>query len=107
MVKILRVCSIPRINQYQCRRLLLSVLLVAGLCLSWTLPARADDYDCGAYGMGTYQGNVCAATAEELTNTGQPLWHFIVPAVLILIGVVWLLRTRRTMNASSTDNPRQ
>lgn len=75
----------------------------AALILSFSsVPVFAAEYNCGAYGRGTYDsGQVCAATTDGggggLANTGEKVLPFVIPAVLILAGTALLFRSRRRM----------
>lgn len=94
---------------------------VVGLALAATLifgglsmPVYADEYGCGAYGMSTYGDGEClgAVTPDQpgtpgeqpgrgpLADTGQAL-SFLIPALLILLGTLFLYRTRKKMKADS------
>ena len=92
-------------------RRILATVLVFCLCL---LPAqlqsvRAADYNCGAYGAGTYDnGGVCGAatTDDGLVNTGQAL-AVGVPALMILAGTVLLFRVRKKRHTHDLEVTRQ
>ncbi len=78
-------------------RLTVSIFAALALCLATTHSAFAA-YNCGVYGAGAYDTNTCSTT-DNLTNTGQSLLPFIIPALLILAGAIVLYRTRRKMKA--------
>lgn len=81
-------------------RLLLVLSMSFVMSLMLFMPAQAAEYNCGAYGAGTYDnGQVCATTTEEVADTGQPL-AFIIPALAILAGVAMLYRLSRNRKKS-------
>lgn len=91
------------------KQTLIRLALVAAMSFVLSImlfrPASAADYNCGAYGAGTYDnGAVCAATTPAdsggLTNTGQALAYGI-PAGMILTGTIALFKTRKSRKSNS------
>lgn len=69
------------------------------------LPVSAADYDCAAYGAGTYgEAQVCGVASQQptpppaggagLINTGQTL-SVAIPALMIVAGTAMLYRLNR------------
>lgn len=84
-------------------RLFLILAMAFVLSLMLFVPAKAADYNCGAYGGGNYnEGQVCASiTGSEsgdagggLVSTGQAL-SIAIPAFAIIAGTVMLYRLNR------------
>ncbi len=82
------------------------------LSLTFVAPviAHADTYNCGAYGSGSYQNNVCGASTDSgssdsssatdsgsLANTGQNIATILIAVTLIAGGTYLLYRTRKNM----------
>lgn len=88
-------------------RLALVAMISFVLSLMLFSPAKAADYNCGAYGAGAYnEGQVCAATTEDdggLANTGERVLSFLIPALLILAGTVMLYRLSRKKKQSNSS----
>jgi len=88
------------VNKHFIGRFLVTVCLAIALVFALAVPALAADYNCGAYGAGAYDnGSICGATTTEsgggLSNTGQQVLAIAIPAGLIIIGTILLLRVRR------------
>lgn len=84
-------------------RLVLVLAMSFVMSLMLFIPANAADYNCGAYGRGTYNnGQVCAAaTSEEeaseegdIVNTGQAM-SIAIPALALIAGTAMLYRLSR------------
>ncbi|HTE57258.1 MAG TPA: hypothetical protein VK694_00790 [Verrucomicrobiae bacterium] len=91
------------------KRFLAGLGVTLALMLAVVTPAFAADYNCGAYGAGTYDnGAVCgtATTDDGLVNTGQAL-SLVIPAALILLGTLMLFRVRRKARRSPTPTSQQ
>jgi len=76
---------------------LITAVLAFGFMAGSAVPVLAADYNCGAYGVSTYGNNTCAQSGGgSLADTGQPL-KYIIPAVLIIAGVLLLFYTQKKM----------
>lgn len=100
---ILEVTMVLATHKQYIKRFLAGLGVSLALMLAVVTPAFAADYNCGAYGAGTYDnGSVCAATTDDgLVNTGQAL-SLAIPAALILAGTIMLFRVRRKVRNSAT-----
>lgn len=91
-------------------RTLTSVLIALALTFSFTpIAVQADTYNCGAYGAGAYQNNVCGAQDDGggLADTGQKIWPILLAVLLILLGTYTLYRTRKKMKDRQAYTIRQ
>jgi LPXTG-motif cell wall-anchored protein len=85
------------------------VFLALALVMGTTASVLADTYNCGVYGAGTYQNNVCGASTDMgggggLVDTGQSIWLILLAVLLILAGTIMLYRTRKKMKARLAQN---
>lgn len=92
-------------------RLALVAAMSFVMALMLFLPASAADYDCGAYGAGSFgEGQVCGSTSapanppaeDDLINTGQAL-SIAIPAFMIIVGTIMLYRLNRKRGASRSN----
>lgn len=87
------------------------IFAAAALIFGFSAQALADVYNCGAYGAGTYQNKVCGAATGDgadgggLADTGQTIWMILLAVLLILLGTYVIYRTRKKMNARSSQGP--
>lgn len=76
------------------KQVLSAFLATVILCFGTYVPALAQEYNCGAYGVGPYGTNACAE-AGTLEKTGIPLLPIIISVLLILAGIYLMMRTRK------------
>ena len=96
-----------------CVKIMLAFVAAVLSILLSVAPAKAAEYNCGDYGAGTYQNNVCGASTDSsggggngggLVDTGQSIWLILLAVLLILAGTIMLYCTRKKMKARLVQN---